>query len=95
MGFPGGSDGKESDCNARELSLIPGLGRSPGEGNGCPLQYLCLENPMDKGNWCPWGHKQSDMTEQLSTHKVIFAHISITTAYIMQIGLIESPVVHK
>ena len=47
MGFPSGSDGKESPCNAGDLDLIPGLGRSPGEGNGNPLQYSCLENPMD------------------------------------------------
>ena len=51
MGFPGGSDGKESACNARDLSLISGLGRAPGEGNGYPLQYSCLENSMDKGAW--------------------------------------------
>jgi len=49
MGFPSGSDGKESACNAGDLSLIPGLGRSPGEGNGNPLQYPCLENLMDRG----------------------------------------------
>ena len=48
-GFPGGSDGKESSCKAGDRSLIPGLGRCPGEGNGCPLQYSCLENPMDRG----------------------------------------------
>ena len=47
MGFPGGSAGKESACNARDLSLIPGLGRSPGEGNGYPLQYSGLEKSMD------------------------------------------------
>ena len=50
-GFPGGSDGKEADCNAGELGLIPGLGRSPGEGNGYPLQYCCLGNPTDRGAW--------------------------------------------
>ena len=49
MGFPGGLDGKESACNVGDLGLIPGLGRSPGEGNGSPLQYSCLENPMDRG----------------------------------------------
>ena len=49
--FPGGSDGKESACNAGDPSLIPGLGRSPGEGNGNPLQYSCLENSMDRGAW--------------------------------------------
>ena len=51
LGFPGGSDGKESGCNAEDLSSIPGLGRSPGEGSGNPLQYYCLENPMDRGAW--------------------------------------------
>ena len=50
-GFPGGSDGKASACNAGDLGSIPGLGRSPGEGNGNPLQYSCLENPMDRGAW--------------------------------------------
>ena len=48
MGFPGGSDGKESPCNAGDLGLIPGSGRGPGVGNGNPLQYSCLENPMDR-----------------------------------------------
>ena len=49
--FPGGSDGKESACNAGDLGPIPGLERSPGEENGNPLQYSCLENPMDRGAW--------------------------------------------
>ena len=48
LGFPGGSDGKESTCNVGDLGLIPGLGRSPGEGNDNPLQYFCPENAMDK-----------------------------------------------
>ena len=48
MGFPGGSNGRESVCNAGYLGLITGSGRSPGEGNGKPLQYSRLENPMDK-----------------------------------------------
>ena len=51
MGFPGGSEVKASACNAGDLGSIPGLGRSPGEGNGNPLQSSCLENPMDKGAW--------------------------------------------
>ena len=51
MYVPGGSDGKESAYNVRYLGLIPGLGRSRGEGNGSPLQYCCLENPMDRGAW--------------------------------------------
>ena len=51
FGFPGGSDGKESTCNAGDLGSIPGLGRSPGGGHGNPLQYSCLENPMDREAW--------------------------------------------
>ena len=51
MGLPGGSDGKGSACNAGDPGSIPGLGRSPGEGNGNPLQNSCLENPMDRGAW--------------------------------------------
>ena len=49
--FPGASDSKVSACNARDTGSIPGLGRSPGEGNGNLLQYSCLENPMDRGAW--------------------------------------------
>ena len=51
MGFPGGSDGKDSACNAGDLGSIPGSGRYPGEGNGNALQYSGLENPMDRGAW--------------------------------------------
>ena len=51
MGFPGGSDGKESACNVGDPGLILGLGRSSGEGNGYPFQYSCLENSMDRGAW--------------------------------------------
>ena len=51
MGFPGGSDGKESAGDAGDPGSIPGSGRSPGEGNGNPLQYSCLENPKDGGAW--------------------------------------------
>ena len=51
LGFTGGSDGKVSPCNLGDLGSIPGLGRSPGERNGNPLQYSCLENPMDGGAW--------------------------------------------
>ena len=50
-GFPSGSDGKESTYNATDLGSISGLERSPGEENGNPLQYSCLENPMDRGAW--------------------------------------------
>ena len=51
VSFPDGSEGKASACNVGDLGLIPGLGRSPGEGNGNPLQYSGLENPMDRGAW--------------------------------------------
>ena len=51
LGFPGGSDGKASACSVGNLGSSPGLGRSPVEGNGNPLQYSCLENPMDGGAW--------------------------------------------
>ena len=51
MSFPGSSAGKQSACNAGNPGSIPGLGRSPGEGNGYPLQYSCLENPMDREAW--------------------------------------------
>ena len=51
MGFPGGSAGRESACSVRDQGSIPGSGISPEEGNGNPLQYSCLENPMDGGAW--------------------------------------------
>ena len=62
------SDGKESTCNAGDLGLIPGSGRTPGEGNGNPLQYSCLENPMDRGAWWATVHwvAKSQMTERLT-----------------------------
>ena len=71
--FPGSSDGKASVYNVGDLGLIPGLGRSPGEGNGNPFQYSCLENPMDReshgqrslAGYSPRDGKESDMTEQL------------------------------
>ena len=66
--FPGGSDGEESVCNAWDLGSISGLGRSPGEENGNPLQYSCLENSMHKDleDYSSWGHKELDMTERLT-----------------------------
>ena len=62
LGFPGGSAGKEYTCNVGDLGLIPGLGRSPGEGNGYPLQYSGLESFMEVHG----GHKESDMNKRLS-----------------------------
>ena len=62
----GGSDGKESAHNVGDLSSIPGLERSPGEGNGNPLQYSCLENPMDRGAWQTILHRVTKSQTQLS-----------------------------
>ena len=70
MGFPHGSDGKESACNVGDLGLIPGLGRYPGGGHGNPQQYSCLENPPRQRSlvgYSPWGCKEWDTTERLST----------------------------
>ena len=70
LGFPGGSDCKESICSAGDLGSIPGLGRCPGGGCGNPLQYSCLENPHGQrslAGYSPQGRKELDMTEQLST----------------------------
>ena len=70
----GDSDGKESACNKRDLGSIPGSRRSPGEGNGYPLHYSCLENPMDRGAWraTVHGFAESDMTEQLTLSHFTF-----------------------
>ena len=66
LGFPSGSDGKESAFNAGDLSLIPGLGRSPGGGHGNPFQYSCLENPMDRGAWRAIAHGAAKSWTRLS-----------------------------
>ena len=79
-GFPGGSDGKESSCNAGDLDSVPRLGRSPGGGHGNQLQYSCLENPYGQrslAGYSPWGHKELDMTEGLTTaHRNLLYGIS-------------------
>ena len=66
LGFPRGSNGKESTCSAEDLGLIPGLGRSPGGGHGNPLQYSCLENPLDRGPWGATIHGVAKSRIQLS-----------------------------
>ena len=83
-GLPGGSNGKASACSVGDLGLIPGLGRSPGEGNGNPLQYSCLENPMDGGAWWVTVHgvakswtRLSDFTFTLCDIMTLFAVASI------------------
>ena len=70
MGFPGGSDSKESACNAGDSGLISGSGRSPGEGNGNPLQYSCLENSMDRGGQ-PTGLQRVRYNREMNTHTYI------------------------
>ena len=88
MGFPGISDGKESTCNEGNLGSIPGLGRSPGKGQGNPLQCSCLENPHGQRSlvgYSPWSHNELDMTEGLSTAQngvVIYNLITIANTAI-------------
>ena len=77
-GFLGGSDSKVSILNAGDLGSIPGSGRSPGEGHGNPLQYSCLENPMDRGAWWATIHgvaksRTLDMTEKLTLSSEVSA----------------------
>ena len=67
----GGSDGIESACTVGDVGSVPGLGRSPGEGDGNTLLYSCLENPRGQRtlvSYSPWGHKELDTTDELSTH---------------------------
>ena len=90
--FPGGSEVKVSACNAGDLGSVPGSGRSPGEGNGNPLQYSCLENPRDGGAWWATVHgvaksrtRLSDFTFTFNVfewtlHKMV---ISISSNYIV------------
>ena len=77
--FPGGSEGKASACNAGDPSSIPGLGSSPGEGNGNPLQYPCLENPMDGRTWWATVHgvakSRTRLSELTSLHFISLSSI--------------------
>ena len=77
MGFPGGSEVKVSACNVGDLGLIPGLGRSHAEGNGSPLQYSCLENPMGGGAWWATVHRVAKSRTQLSNFTFTFTFIHI------------------
>ena len=76
--FPGGSEVKASACNAGDLGLIPGLGRSPGEGNGNPLQYSCLENPMDGGAWWATVHGVAKSRTRLSDFTFTFMNTTLS-----------------
>ena len=85
QGFPGGSDGKASACNAGDLGSIPGLGRSPGEGNGNPFQYSCLENPMDRGAWWATVHGVAKSRTRLSDFTFTFTWLfNLYVEYIMR-----------
>ena len=76
VGFPGGSEGKESACNTRGLGSIPRPGRSPGKGNGNPLHYPCLENSMDRGAWWATVHGIAKSQTRLSDYQFHFSTIS-------------------
>ena len=82
-GVPWGSAGKEPACNVGDLGPIPGLGRSPGEGRGSPLQYSCLENPMDRGAWWAIVHggqkRVGDTTQQLSNNTTYYLMVTISS----------------
>ena len=75
LGSPGGSDGKESGCNAGDPDSIPGSGRSHGEGNGNPPQYSCLENPLDRGAWWATVHGVTKSQTRLSFLKILLTVI--------------------
>ena len=101
QGFPGGSVGKESACNAGDAGVagsIPGSGRSPGAGYGNPLQYSCLENPMDKGAWQATVHRVTKSQTQLkwlSAHTCMYCYYSHfineeTNIYIGQVVCLRS-----
>ena len=87
MCFPGGSDYKEFSCNAGDLGLPPGLGRSPRGGHSKPLQYPCLKNPHGQKSLAgdsPWGYKESDRIEWLSTLSLFHTPETNTTLLILQ-----------
>ena len=87
MGFPGGSEVKVSVCNTGDPGLIPGSGRSPGEGNGNPLQDSCLENPMDREVWWATVHgvaksrsRLSELTHSLRRHIISISHVRLKSS---------------
>ena len=89
-GFPGGAEVKNSPANAgnaRKAGAIPGLGRSPGEGNGNPLQYSCLENPMDEGAWWATVHRVTKSQTRLSdlTFTFILWHSALFMVQLSQL----------
>ena len=87
MSFPGGSDGKESACNAKDPGLILGLGRSPREQNGYPLQHSCLEKSMDKGAWQAMVHGVTKNQRGPSDQHFHFFHFHIVDGVVFLPGL--------
>ena len=86
----GDSDSKEFACCSGDLGSIPGSGRCPGEGNGNPLQYFCLENPKDRGalwGYVPWNHEELNMTEQLTLSRPLLPYCGCAEMLVYQIGL--------
>ena len=92
-GFPSSSVGKESACNAGNLGLISGSGRSPGEGNGNPLQYSCLGNPMDRGAWQATVYGVARVGHDLATTPPLVGKVSEERG--MGIHLLQEPKLHK
>ena len=75
---------KKPPVNAGDPGSIPGSGRSPGEGNGNPLQYSCLENPRNRGTYSPWGRKEPDMAEQLTPSHFTYLFYSVVLVSAVQ-----------
>ena len=92
--MPGGSEVKGSACNVEDLGLIPGSGRSPGEGNVNPLQYSCLENPMDGGAWWATVHRVAKSRTQLSNFTFTFngnlIYLIISFLYFLNTSLVSA-----
>ena len=91
LGFPCGSDSKESSCNAGDPDLIPGLGKSPGEGNGNLLQYSWLENPMDGGAWHATVHGLAKSWTRLSNKHV---HLLYPCVYLLSVSTASVRFIH-
>ena len=85
--FPGGSEVKDPACNAGDPGSIPRLGRSPGEGNGNPLQYSCLENPMDGGAWWATVHGVAKSRTRLSDFTFTFTMFSYSSKLSLKLKL--------
>ena len=94
-GFPGGSVAKNMSANAGDSGLIPGLGRSSGEGNGKPLHYSCLENPIDRGAWRATVHRVAKSRAQLNTHACVGLGHSSEGASIRNTQTNSSKLIHE